>query len=74
MGFGTQLLGGRAKIVPKLSTLAEDAMLSTPDQLDRLSRRSDAARTDCGHTRKKASRGLERQDPEDSDVDNLLLP
>ena len=35
-GFGTQLLGGRAKRLGKLSTLAEDAMLSTPDQLDRL--------------------------------------
>ena len=47
-GFDTQLLGGRAKIVPKLSTLAEDAMLSTPGQLDRLSRRFDTMRNNCG--------------------------
>ena len=60
-GFGTQLLSRRAKRLGKLSTLAQGAMLSTPDQLDRLSRRSDAARTDCGAARKKASRGPGQQ-------------
>ena len=60
-GFGAQILARRAKRLGKLSTLAEDAMLSTPDQLDRLSRRSDAARTDCGAARKKASRGPGQQ-------------
>ena len=45
-GFGAQILCGLELLGEKLSTLAEDAMLSTPDQLDRLSRRSDGlART-----------------------------
>ena len=56
-GVGTQLLGGRTKRRPKLSTLAQGAMLSTPDQLDRLSRRADAARHGGGPARQKASRG-----------------
>ena len=60
-GFGAQILARRAKRLHKVSTLAEDAKLSTPDQLDRLSRRSDAARTDCGHARKKTSRGPGQQ-------------
>ena len=47
-GFGTQLLSGRAKRRNKLSTLAQDAMLSAPDELDRLSRRFDAARNNRG--------------------------
>ena len=47
-GFGAQLLCGLELLGENLSTLAEDAMLSTPDQLDRLSRRSDAARNNCG--------------------------
>ena len=40
-GFSAQILARRAKRRHKLSTLAFDAMLRTPDQLDRLSRRSD---------------------------------
>ena len=60
-GFGTQLLSRRTKRRNNLSTLAEDAMLSTPDQLDRLSRRSDAARHGGGPASKKASRGPGQQ-------------
>ena len=47
-GFGAQLLSGRTKRRHKLSTLAQDAMLSAPDELDRLSRRFDAARNNRG--------------------------
>ena len=61
-GFGAQILARHAKRRKKLSTLAEDAMLSTPDQLDRLSRRSDAARTDCGHARKKVEGSWSAED------------
>ena len=56
-GFGTQLLGGRTKLRKFPKTLAQGAMLSTPDQLDRLSRRADAARHGGGPARQKASRG-----------------
>ena len=59
--FGTQLLGGRAKRLGKLSTLAQDAMLSTPDQLDRLSRRSDAARENhCSPRQNEVVEGLKK--------------
>ena len=47
-GFGTQLPCGREERRKYLKTLAQDAMLSAPDKLDRLSRRSDAARNNCG--------------------------
>ena len=40
--FWLELLGGN------LSTLPQAAMLSAPDALDRLSRRFDAARNNCG--------------------------
>ena len=61
--MGTQLLGGRAKLGEFLKTVAEDAMLSTPDQLDPLSRRFDAARHGGGPARQNQSANKPQKRP-----------